>query len=114
MQNARDRLEAATHVPATGAGNSRDRMDARVKPAHDDLRLVPLKTRNPLGFPGHPARSRECRGGDPDPDRRPRVYLRDLMRAVGAAIAVSDGAVAPPRIAGDRAEVPAVVLVRDQ
>jgi hypothetical protein len=44
MQNARDRLEAATHVPATGAGNSRDRMDARVKPAHDDLRLVPLKT----------------------------------------------------------------------
>jgi hypothetical protein len=54
MENTRDWLDLATHVPATGASNASDRVDARVKPAHDDLRLVPLMTRKPICVPPTP------------------------------------------------------------
>jgi hypothetical protein len=37
-------LDPAIHVLATGTRDAGNRMDARVKPAHDDLQLVPIKT----------------------------------------------------------------------
>jgi hypothetical protein len=37
-------LDPAIHVLATGTGGSGDRVDAGVKPAHDDLWLVAIKT----------------------------------------------------------------------
>ena len=36
-------LDPAIRVLATGAGDAGNPVDARVKPAHDDLRLVPIK-----------------------------------------------------------------------
>ena len=37
-------LDPAIHVLATGTGDAGNRVDARVKPAHDDFQLVPIKT----------------------------------------------------------------------
>jgi len=34
-------LDPAIHVLVTGTGDAGNRVDARVKPAHDDLQLVP-------------------------------------------------------------------------
>jgi hypothetical protein len=36
---------------ATGTGAAGNRVDARVKPAHDDLQLVPIKTQQPIPVP---------------------------------------------------------------
>jgi hypothetical protein len=38
------RLDRAIHVLAIGTGDASNRVDTRVKPAHDDLQLVPIKT----------------------------------------------------------------------
>ena len=39
------------HVLATGPGDAGNRVDARVKPAHDDLQVVPVKTQQPIPVP---------------------------------------------------------------
>jgi hypothetical protein len=44
-------LDPAIHVLATGTGDAGNRVDARVKPAHDDLQLVPIKTQRPIPVP---------------------------------------------------------------
>jgi hypothetical protein len=44
-------LDPAIRVLATGIGDAGDRVDARVKPAHDDLQLVPIKTQQPGPVP---------------------------------------------------------------
>ena len=44
-------LDPAIYVLATGTGNDRNRVDARVKPAHDDLRLARIKTPQPIHVP---------------------------------------------------------------
>jgi hypothetical protein len=41
-------LDPAIHLLATGTGDVGNRVDARVKPAHDDLQLVPIKTQQPV------------------------------------------------------------------
>jgi hypothetical protein len=47
------------HVLATGTGNAGNRVDARVKPAHDDLQLVPVKTQQPIPVPRTALRKNE-------------------------------------------------------
>jgi hypothetical protein len=37
-------LDPAIHVLATGTGDAGNRVDARVKPAHDNFQSVPIKT----------------------------------------------------------------------
>src|SRR5437667_3762749 len=54
-------LDPAIQAPATRAGDAGNRVDTRVKPAHDDLRLAPLKTRQPISVPRTALR---FRGGD--------------------------------------------------
>jgi hypothetical protein len=44
-------LDPAIHVLATGTGDAGKRVDARVKPAHDNLQLVPIKTQSPIPVP---------------------------------------------------------------
>ena len=44
-------LDPAIHVLLTGTGSAGNRVDARVKPAHDDLQLVPIKTQQPFPVP---------------------------------------------------------------
>ena len=39
------------HVLSTGTGDAGNRVDARVKRAHDDLQLVPIKTQQPIPVP---------------------------------------------------------------
>jgi hypothetical protein len=50
-------LDPAIHVLATGTGDAGNRVDARVKPAHDDLQLVPIKTQQPTPVPRTAPRS---------------------------------------------------------
>jgi hypothetical protein len=38
-------------VLATGTGDANNRVDAQVKPAHDELQLVPIKTQHPIPVP---------------------------------------------------------------
>ncbi len=54
-------LDPAIHVLATSAGDAGKGVDARVKPAHDDLQLVPIKIQQPLSIPRTALR---FRGGD--------------------------------------------------
>src|SRR5271169_4128295 len=44
-------LDLANNVLATGTGDTDNRVDARVKPTHDDLQLVPIKTQQPIPVP---------------------------------------------------------------
>jgi hypothetical protein len=44
-------LDPAIHVLATGTGDAGNHVDARVKPAHDELQLVPIKTQQPFPVP---------------------------------------------------------------
>jgi hypothetical protein len=41
----------AIHVLATDTGDAGNRVDARVKPAHDDLKFVPIRTHLPVPIP---------------------------------------------------------------
>jgi hypothetical protein len=41
-------LVPAIHARATAAGGTGNHVDTRVKPAHDDLRLVGLKIQQPI------------------------------------------------------------------
>jgi hypothetical protein len=63
------------HVLATGAGDAGNPVDARVKPAHDDLRLVPIKGQQPLPVPWTAlrdrGRGREWGSGTKDPPAVP-------------------------------------------
>jgi hypothetical protein len=47
-------LDPAIHVLATGTGTAGNRVDARVEPAHDELRLVPIKTQQTIPVLGQP------------------------------------------------------------
>src|SRR5215472_17414681 len=44
-------LDPAIHVLAASIGRDGERVDARVKPAHDDPRLVTIGTQQPVSFP---------------------------------------------------------------
>jgi hypothetical protein len=44
-------FDPAIHVRATDTGDAGKSVDARVKPAHDSLRLVPIKTQQPIPVP---------------------------------------------------------------
>ena len=44
-------LDPAIHVLVTGTGDAGNRVDARVKPAHDDLQFVPIRTQQPILVP---------------------------------------------------------------
>ena len=52
-------LDPVIHVLATGTGDAGNRVDARVKPAHDDLQLVPIKTEQAIPIPRTALRERE-------------------------------------------------------
>jgi hypothetical protein len=49
-----DRLDPAIHVLATGTGDAGNRVDARVKPAHDVFSWFRSRHNNPFPFPGQP------------------------------------------------------------
>jgi hypothetical protein len=49
-------LDPAIYFGATRADDAANRLDARVKTAHDDLRLAPMKTQQPI-----PVLRRPCR-----------------------------------------------------
>jgi hypothetical protein len=53
-------LVPAIHARATTAGGADNRVDTRVEPAHDDLRLL-VKIRNLLLVPGQPCGRAESR-----------------------------------------------------
>jgi len=44
-------LDSAIHVLVTGTDDAGNRVDTRVKPAHDDFQLVPIKTQQPIPVP---------------------------------------------------------------
>ncbi|MFL5265807.1 MAG: hypothetical protein ACJ8AH_04295 [Stellaceae bacterium] len=58
-------LDPAIQVRPTGNGAAGNCVDARVKPAHDDLRVVAVKQNTLNPFPGQPCVVRE-RGSSPD------------------------------------------------
>jgi hypothetical protein len=56
-------LDPAIHVLATGTGDADNRVDARVKPAHDDLQLGPKSSAPGLNVcPWTPACARVTSG----------------------------------------------------
>src|SRR5271169_5036138 len=61
-------LDLANNVLATGTGDTGNRVDARVKPAHDDLQLVPIKTQQPIPVP-RTALTRKRESRTPGPRR---------------------------------------------
>ena len=63
-------LDPAIHVLVTGTGDAGNRVDARVKPAHDDLQLVPIKTQQPIPVPRTALQRLGNRRDLPSPTRR--------------------------------------------
>jgi hypothetical protein len=56
------RLDPAIHVLATGTGDAGNRVDARIKPAHDDLPSAgSIKRQQPIPVPGQPCAKAESR-----------------------------------------------------
>jgi hypothetical protein len=47
-------LDPAIHALVTSAGDASNRMDARVKPAHDDLWLLAIETQQSNTVPRQP------------------------------------------------------------
>jgi hypothetical protein len=111
---------------ATAAGGGGNRVDTRVKPAHDDLRLVLLETEQPVSVPRTGPRQRgEGRGerlSDLSSDWRHCIGQRELWRirgfrrsrprcaVPGSRYHCSQPRAAPPRCARRRQEPAAASL----
>ena len=80
------------HVLATGTGDADNRVDARVKPAHDDLQLVPIKTQHPVPVPQTALRA----SGNPGTPRLKRSLFKQgqaldpRFRVAFAGVTVTD------------------------
>jgi hypothetical protein len=61
-------------------------VDARVKPAHDDLRLVLLKIEQPISFPGQLCRKRGEGGNQSEYSALARGHDRGPLSIVAAAL----------------------------
>ena len=73
-------LDPAIYVLVTGTGEAGNRVDARVKPAHDDLGLAPMQdTTTNSRFPGQPGALRER--GLRSATRRPLYRWRERLVA---------------------------------
>src|SRR5438552_2232765 len=87
------RLDRAIYVPATRPGDAGNRVDARVKPAHDGLRLAWLSTRQPISVPRKALRESGAPGrrGSTGPPSAPALAGARSYRLRGLLKRVPDG-----------------------